>query len=371
MKKFLVISALAFTQAGATDCGTIIRDSGFDLWCGEQLCTWKVLRGDIARVGTWHEGDSGIEFIGTDAAIHQLTPVNSFDGTCIRFDMIANVEANAEVFLHVDIFGDGVIERSERVPTSAWKPVSFHLFIERPYDGIRFELAKRGTGRAVLAQIAAVIARDCEGIPPIDPGPRPNGASCLTGADCESGLCGDTPLPGSSASQFGTTCMGCDPRAPACGTGEVCGAGEALAPALGVPVVCVAQGSRELAELCISDAECATGHCNSRNQCSSCASAADCNGELCGTAWTVDTDGDQLTPQHLGPDICRPGAGVAAAGAACGTNADCASGSCSGAVYKVCNDGRACGSPADCPVVGDTLAPGPCSTVGIQGGTCD
>jgi hypothetical protein len=85
----------------------------------------------------------------------------------------------------------------------------------------------------------------------------------------------------------------------------------------------------------------------------------------------VDTDGDQFTPQHIGPDVCQPGAGAGAPGAPCGANADCASGTCSGAVFKVCNDGRACGSPADCPVVGDTLAPGPCSTVGIQGGTCD
>ena len=62
--------------------------------CGAatQLCAWKLERGDIKRVPTWNEGDSGVELDGTDIAIEQLSPVDSSDGTCIEFTLVANVD---------------------------------------------------------------------------------------------------------------------------------------------------------------------------------------------------------------------------------------------------------------------------------------
>src|SRR5678815_901926 len=119
------IVLLAATQLGATDCGDITRDSGFDLWCGDQLCAWKVLRGETRRAATWHDADSGVELVGSDTAISQLTPVNSFDTRCIKFDLISNVEDTAEVFLDVDSEGDGTVEQHDRIPTSRWEPQSF------------------------------------------------------------------------------------------------------------------------------------------------------------------------------------------------------------------------------------------------------
>ena len=119
----LAVAVVAFSQIGATDCGQVIRDPGFDVWCGDSLCSWKLLRGDIERVGTWHESDSGVGFLGDDTAIQQVAPVNSIDGLCIRFSMVTDIAENAEVFLDIDVEADGVVERSERIGTSHWKPV--------------------------------------------------------------------------------------------------------------------------------------------------------------------------------------------------------------------------------------------------------
>src|SRR5258706_5577644 len=93
----LLIFVLAVAQLGASDCGcNVTRDPGFDLWCGEVLCAWKVERGTIRRVATWHPDDAGVELLG-DAAIEQFSPVDSADGTCIRFDLVSDVAENAEV----------------------------------------------------------------------------------------------------------------------------------------------------------------------------------------------------------------------------------------------------------------------------------
>src|SRR5215208_1468020 len=78
----------AALQLGATTCGGgITRDPGFDLWCGESLCAWKLERGTIQRAPTWHLEDAGVELVEPGTAIEQFTPVSSRDGTCIHFDL--------------------------------------------------------------------------------------------------------------------------------------------------------------------------------------------------------------------------------------------------------------------------------------------
>src|SRR5690348_1574155 len=118
---FLIVILGAATQLGNTDCGQVLRDSGFDLWCGDSLCAWKVERGDIQRISTWNKGDPGVELVGNDVAIEQLAPVDSGDGTCLAFDLVANVDPSADVELNVDVFGDGTVEHTERIPAASWK----------------------------------------------------------------------------------------------------------------------------------------------------------------------------------------------------------------------------------------------------------
>lgn len=410
----VAILAIAATQMGATDCGQVLRDPGFDLWCGEELCTWKLVRGEIARVGTWHESDSGVSFLGTDSAIQQLASVNSSDSNCLRFTLVSDVEDTAEAFLRIDLEADGTVERAERIPTSRWQPIEFLIHIEGPYDGIRFELAKSGIGRAVLANVGAELAGgECTGIIPITPGPRPNGAACFDNAHCASGICASSTTPTSSAAIFGMVCAGCR-DSTTCDPGEVCGLGDPLSPVLAVPAECVPVGAKALAEQCADDAECASGICTKLDAeqdgvCSSCEGTADCGGQACGYSWIESIDGvagqacvddfecasgtcvaelpgtigvcvilpelclgpdcpEAATPRP-GPRVCGAGTGAGATGAPCGADADCASGTCAGSERRTCDDGRACQTPADCPIT-EGLAPGPCTTVGIQGGTC-
>lgn len=353
----LLVLGLAVTQLGATDCGRVLRDPGFDLWCGDDLCSWKVVRGEVRRAPTWHARDAGVELVGPDAAISQLAPVGSGDGACLHFELVADVADDAEAYLELDVFGDGSIDRKERLPASRWQPLSYNLRIKAPFDGIRFELSKRGAGRAVLGRIHAEISEDgCEGLPPIDGGPAPLGATCVEDAGCASGLCRTDPH-----SVFGIArrCVACDPAlgAAACEAGSVCGLGEPSSPVRAVPIECVPERGDELGELCIDPGECASQRCTSF-ACSTCSDGDGCSGgQACAPAWP------------LGPAVCAPGEGRRLSGEPCATDADCASGACDGAVRRACRDGRPCANPGDCPVESG-LTPGACTTVGVTGGSC-
>lgn len=363
----LLLVVAAATQLGATDCGQVIRDPGFDLWCGDQPCAWKLVRGEIRKAPTWHQADAGLELVGPDTAVEQRTSVNSDDGHCIEFSLVANVSQDAEVFLDIDVQNDGTVERHERIPTSRWAPLSFAILVAPPYDGIRFELTKGGAGTAVLAQIDAVLSDRCEGIAPIEVAPRANGARCVAPDDCASGLC--VPSWTGGGGWFGLVCAGCDPAlgASACAAGEVCGLADPVLPSLDVPIRCVPAGARELAEQCLGPDECASGMCSITDMragvCSGCAPGG-CNG-TCDASWG---GADFSLP---GPLVCGPGQHTGATGAPCGTDLDCASGHCTGTPRKQCRDGRACDSPMDCPADdGISLAPGGCNLVGVQGGSC-
>jgi hypothetical protein len=346
--------ALAATQLGASECGgNIIRDPGFDLWCGEALCAWKIERGDIRPAPTWHEADTGVELLSTGTAIEQFSAVNSHDGTCIQFDLISDVAETAQAELAVDVYGDGSVERTFPLPTAHWQPVSYRFAIKPPFTGVRFELAKRGPGRAVVARMRAKVAETgCDGVPALDGGPAPLAAFCDAATDCASGIC-------SIVDFFGTQrCTGCVPFKPgSCTAGQVCGYSEPGAPERGVPIACVAAADRELGEQCLTSAECASSIC-AAGFCSSCDPTKGCASGAC----------DQ--PYPIGPYICAPNQHTGASGSPCVTGADCAGGACDGAERRQCIDGRACATDANCPVDGN-LIPGPCTAVGVQGGSCD
>jgi len=54
-------------------CGTsLTKNPGFDLWCGDELCAWKVEAGSIRRIPTWHRSDFGVELLGEETVLSQL-----------------------------------------------------------------------------------------------------------------------------------------------------------------------------------------------------------------------------------------------------------------------------------------------------------
>lgn len=352
-----LFAAVALSQMGATDCGQVLRDPGFDLWCGDQLCAWKTERGDVKKVPTWNEGDPGVELVGDDVAIEQLSPVASTDGDCIEFDMIANVDASSQVELNIDIFGDGTIDHVQPIPVSSWAPLSYRLPIAGTFQGIRFELTKRGSGTAVLAQIGAKeVAGGCTDFSPIAVPPGPDGTICVADGNCQSGMC------------RGSFCVGCD--GASCGSGATCGAGAPTSPVRAIPHECVATGSAPTGTTCYAGAECASGICElftdhfvgNWGVCSECDDSHACTepGTSCRTAWDGYPDV---------PHVCRP-TGPAPSGTTCWNDTDCASGRCTGAHRSQCDDGRSCATAVTCPF-GDDLQNEPCNDVGVLGGSCE
>jgi hypothetical protein len=346
-----ILALAALGQLGATDCGGgVLRDPGFDLWCGDALCAWKLERGAVARAPTWHAGDLGVA-LDDGAAIEQFSPVNSGDGTCLSFELVADVDAAAQVELAIDVYGDGSVERTFPVPAAHWQSLAFVFAVRAPYTGIRFELAKRGTGRAVVGRLHAAVADACAGLPAIDGGPAPLGARCAADADCASRLC---RTPGVLSP---SVCVGCDAIAAPCPAGQACGLAAPGPPEREVPIECVAAGARATAERCVTDAECATGIC-ADHVCSACRSDADCAGAAC-----------RATGFLFAPQRCGAGEARGRPGAPCALDDDCASGACAGPSRHACLDGRACASEASCPVDG-ALHPGACMTMGVLGGRC-
>lgn len=355
-----LVPVIAATQMGATDCGQVTKDPGFDLWCGDTLCDWRLERGDVARVATWNEGDPGVQFVGDDVAISQVTPVASTDGTCIEFSMIADVALDAHVALDVDIGDDNTVEDTEDVPTTDWKPIKFLIRIVPPYSGVKFTIRKSGTGEAILAQLEARISDECnDALPAVEPGPPGFGAVCDAEHACDKGTCSDAPF------GEGTQCEQCTPGT--CLNNTVCGAVDAYGPFVEPHAGCVPANSKALGDVCLTDSECESGICNG-GACSTCVGASGCTGsEACAAAW-VAPPGSLIGPLPHNPHECSPNQGLRMHGESCVNDADCGSGRCDGAAHSMCPDGRTCTADADCLFI-DT-AHLPCTPVGIVGGVC-
>jgi hypothetical protein len=163
------------------ECGDVIQDPGFDLWCGAELCAWELEKGTIERVPTWHERDFGVELIGDQVVMSQLAEVNGLDVTCIRYEMIADIEDTATLTLEMDLGDDGTIDWQRQIPSSDWALLSYLVTLPTDYQGIRFRIRKEGPGRTILAEIEAVESQGC-----VDD-PIPAAADCARVGDGTTG----------------------------------------------------------------------------------------------------------------------------------------------------------------------------------------
>jgi hypothetical protein len=367
---FLFLAAVLMTQTGTNECtGDVVHDPGFDVWCGDELCSWEVEKGEVRKVATWHDGDPGVELRGDEVVISQLS--TDAPAGCLRFQLVADVEETATAALEMDLDDDGTVEYERAIPTSRWAELVYRVELVVG-NTVRFRLRKSGAGRAVLAQIRAVHEDvDACGGERVST-PQPLGAFCAAlpgGGDelCESGVCEER-------SQVCGECRA-DGECP----GQVCGLESPAGPSLQPYRSCVAPASRALGELCAVGGECASGVCCD-GLCSECCEGGPgcAAGQDCVRA---EAAADEIGPLHNPPSgsanglpagppegppsesWCAPGDG--APGEACRRDEQCASGSCGGGEpMRVCPwDGRPCAQDADCWLA-------VCIEAGRSGGAC-
>jgi hypothetical protein len=149
-KHWLRALGLAFGVSLGGCYDSLLENPSFDLWCGESLCSWDLDEGSVERAPTWHRKDYGVSFAGNPTQISQATDDSA---SCLHFEVIADVDADARLTLAVDFDDDGELEWEERVPTSRWK--THELWVNTPeHEGFRVIVRKEGAGRAVLAQLS-------------------------------------------------------------------------------------------------------------------------------------------------------------------------------------------------------------------------
>ncbi len=358
--KPLFLALLAAPLLGAESCGSdLLSDPGFDIWCGEELCSWEVEQGTVEKVPTWHESDSGALLVGEVVVLSQLTETTSSDADCIQFSLIADQDDDVGLSLQLDFYDDGVTDYSHPLVADDWQRVDYRITPPDSYDGIRFRVQKVGAGDAVIAHVRAqdVPSTECTD-PPIDLGELPHGAECSSDNDCID-HCAPVPVLASEGeSVVESFCSECDSDAH-CDEGETCALvwGDDLYGTR----ECREAGTKSLGEACAEHAECASALCNDY-QCSECHDSLGCEDGTCARADTAE--GTDLLPHQ-----CDPGVGDREAGADCLKDADCASGSCeAGTDLKICDpDGRSCQTDDDCPWA---ELGGTCETVGRKDGIC-
>ncbi len=177
----VAFAVFAFFSLSAEGCGPThyISDSGFDLWCGDDLCNWERVRGSVVRASTWHEDDYAVELLGKEVEITQSSDREPTD--CIRFEMLANIESGAQVVLSMDFLDDGVTDYEQELAHVTWEPLVYFVKTPREWQGVRFTIHKIGEGRARLAQIQATSSTECVG-PPIEL-PEPDVSEASVGED--------------------------------------------------------------------------------------------------------------------------------------------------------------------------------------------
>lgn len=310
-----------FCVVFAAGCDDIISDPNFHTWCGDQLCSWKLESGEIRKVPTWHKKDFGVELLDSKAPSH-VTAIsqkvvtapslfNIFSSpapTCLEFSVIADVAAEAQVSISVDFSADGEVEYEQPIAATGFREQKTQITAPLQYENITFTISKRGTGRAVLAQMDVRSKTDCTA-PPLRLKPQKMGSKC--GSDrsaCLSGVCCDG------------MCSECCPSRPP----------EHDEDGGVVP---------DLQNMC--------------------------TGATCESLRLPNTPEGLPSSYNAIPRQCEPGSRKRPAGAECLLDEDCTSGTCSDAdwtLYKLHIDGGACPPPP----AGDAN----CLATSVRAGRC-
>jgi hypothetical protein len=253
----LALFALLGVASIAADCeGNITADPTFRDWCGNSLCAWSTVYGNIQRVPTWNENDFGVSFLdaagdGSHPAGTQIMQVTEEQqAPCILFTSLGDIAPDAQMSVSVDFDNDGTIDYTAPLGTANWKEVQTEITAPPSYHGITFYVTKSGTGTAVLAEMRIQSTTGCTA-----PAPKLQnlslGAVCSSSNECASGLvcfaASDGGVQSECSQCAGTSCAG----ELACEQYDVflpfqCGPGRGLGLS-GAP--------------CVSNGDCQSGSC--------------------------------------------------------------------------------------------------------------
>lgn len=359
----LTMILASMTVFSGWQCGeSYTQDPGFDMWCGEELCAWEVVEGEINRVPTWHRSDWGVEMLEDPVEITQLSEKTNLDVGCFYFEMLADRDETVEIILQMDFMDDGVIEYEHPIPSNNFRPAEYYINPPTWFENVRFTIIKQGPGRAVLAQLKATNGGDnCHG-DPLSLLNRPDGAACEDSLQCTSGRCVEVMQwrPDVDDSDV-MACSNCVNTYDCLG-GQVCGLEGGQDSWMYRS--CGPVQRHGLGERCMDHPECATELCY-EGVCSECFTDVDCPaGSTCKLRdW--QTLGEDYEFQIL-PLQCAPGEGRGVIGAVCLKNDDCESSLCAGdGELKQCFlDGRKCDMDEECPLWNV------CLPLGVAGGVC-
>jgi hypothetical protein len=252
---FGALGALILLRADSCD-GDLLQDPTFKEWCGEELCSWTTEAGAVRRAATWHESDTGVEFVGTPARISQLTTRTA---TCIEFTAVADVAPEAQVTLTIDLGDDSRADYTYTVPSARFREVKTRVPVA-PSALMRVALEKRGSGRAVLAQIRlqSLPEAQCGGVPPVVREAAPNGARAGSARECASGVLCVGRCAACCPYAKGSLCDG-ETCARACAVGT-CEARD------GISLCAVPGGRAGAGAACLDGTMCASGTCDGATQ---------------------------------------------------------------------------------------------------------
>lgn len=246
MNRRPLLFVLVAAAVGA--CGPVLRDVAFQAWCGDTLCHWDTT-GEIEQAPSWHDSDFAVRLASVGSSISQTerrdlvlpipddaqlsrdeiqelcedlggelvgnacaAPVGgSSRNVCRRFEVLADVSADAQVFLELDYGDDGIVDYEQPIAATSWRPVSFLLPLPGWATVTRYSIRKRADGRALLAQFGVFSDSECAGAVQVDE--RHLGAFCSDDEQCASGICADVG--------DRTACSECATD-DECGADEVC-----------------------------------------------------------------------------------------------------------------------------------------------------
>lgn len=190
-KNLLAVLVVALAPAlMAPSCNDVVEDPTFRLWCGDSLCAWKTEQGSIRRAPTWHKKDYGVELVDTPTVLSQDSDKTP---RCIEFTAVADVDAAAQVTVGVDFNRDGTVDFEQPIAATGFREAKTQVTAPLFYDGLRLVIAKKGEGRAVLAEMRLEGVSGCTAAPLVLKD-QPLGTPCSLqngGAECHSGVCCD------------------------------------------------------------------------------------------------------------------------------------------------------------------------------------